>query len=317
MVALKNVADMPFLANAGDALEHVGAILKKVPTKNWRLGITAIALFWLCHSFANLFWYVVPAPELPMAPVMPAVATEENDSGVSIDIAAVQARNMFGVFNAQPIQPVVVEAPPLDVTALNLELGGVVVADDPALSWAFIGNAATQKLYRIGEEVEGAPGVKVAEIYDIKVVLNNNGKLEELYLYGRDGVQLGVAVQDAAPIAPQPIQPVMPVPEVQTTVSRDQIEQARNIGDVVRFMVATEDGKMIGYKVRPGRQRELFDQVGLKADDIVISVNGIEVNEPQKVREVYQALRNATEADLQVMRDGSTHSIQITMSSER
>jgi general secretion pathway protein C len=85
---------------------------------------------------------------------------------------------------------------------------------------------------------------------------------------------------------------------------------------VVRFMVATENGRMIGYKVRPGRKRELFDQVGLRQDDIVVSVNGIEVNEPQKVREVYQALKNATEANLQVMRDGSTHSIQITMSSE-
>ena len=72
---------------------------------------------------------------------------------------------------------------------------------------------------------------------------------------------------------------------------------------------------MIGYKVRPGRKRELFDQVGLKNDDIVISVNGIEVNEPQKVREVYQALKTASEANLQVLRDGGTQSIQIRMSS--
>ena len=83
----------------------------------------------------------------------------------------------------------------------------------------------------------------------------------------------------------------------------------------MRFMVATEGGKMIGYKVRPGRKRELFDQVGLKNDDIVISVNGIEVNEPQKVREVYQALKTASEANLQVLRDGGTQSIQIRMSS--
>ena len=89
----------------------------------------------------------------------------------------------------------------------------------------------------------------------------------------------------------------------------------KSIGDVVRFMVATENGQMIGYKVRPGRKRELFDQVGLKNDDIVVSVNGIEVNEPQKVREVYQALKTATEANLEVMRDGSTQFIQIRMSS--
>ena len=159
------------------------------------------------------------------------------------------------------------------------------------------------------DEIEGVRGVRLAEIHDLKVVLNNNGSMEELWLYGEDGRQ----VASSAPSAPPP----PPAASAQSaTISQDQIQQARNIGDVVRFMVATENGRMIGYKVRPGRKRELFDQVGLKTDDIVVSVNGIEVNEPQKVREVYQALKTATEANLQVMRDGTTQSITITMSAE-
>ena len=165
----------------------------------------------------------------------------------------------------------------------------------------------------MGDDITGVRGVSLSEIHDAKVVLDNNGSLEELWLYGEDGSEMA----SSAPAYTPPPQPPAGADEPQTaTVRPEQLQQARNIGDVVRFMVATENGRMIGYKVRPGRKRELFDQVGLQTDDIVVSVNGIEVNVPQKVREVYQALKNATEANLQVMRDGSTHSIQITMSSE-
>lgn len=313
-MALQNVAQMPFLARSSDSLERFGASVKKVPLKYWRLGLLAIALFWICHTLASMFWYVAPTPDLPVPPVTPTVGSASAGTGRTVDVAAVQSFNLFGNYNAQPVAAPVVEQPRLELTKLNLELQGVIAADDPKLSWAIIGQSNSQKLYKIGDQIEGARGVKIAEVHDVKVILDNNGKLEELWLYGEDGREVASSAPytPPAPVASTPAAE----PEVKATVSRDQLEQARNIGDVVRFMVATENGKMIGYKVRPGRKRELFDQVGLQADDIVVSVNGIEVNEPQKVREVYQALKNATEADLQVMRDGSTHSIQITMSSE-
>ncbi len=314
-MALKNVANHSYIAGAEAALARGSATLKKVPLKFWRLGVLALALFWICHNLAVLVWHLIPAPSLPTVPVTPVtIARADSGPGRNVDVGAIQQLNLFGDLNAQPVvteTPVVEQR--LEVTQLNLELQGIIAANEPSLSWAIIGRADNQKLYKIGDEIDNARGVKIAEIHSLKVILNNNGKLEELWLYGEDGLKV-------ASSAPQPTYtpPVDtgPVPDVQASVSRGQIEQAQNIGDVVRFMVATENGRMIGYKVRPGRKRELFDQVGLRQDDIVVSVNGIEVNEPQKVREVYQALKNATEANLQVMRDGSTHSIQITMSSE-
>lgn len=314
MVALKNVANHSYIASAEAALAHGSHALRKVPLKYWRLGVLALVLFWICHNLAVLVWYLAPAPDLPVAPVVPTTLVRTDSlAGRNIDIAATQQLNLFGDASAQPVveQPVV-EQPRIEITKLNLELQGIIAANDPKLSWAIIGRADNQKLYKIGDPIDDARGVKIAEIHALKVILNNNGNLEELWLYGEDGTK----VASTAPQTYTPPASSGPEPDVQANVSRGQLEQARNIGDVVRFMVATENGRMIGYKVRPGRKRELFDQVGLQADDIVVSVNGIEVNEPQKVREVYQALKNATEANLQVMRDGATHSIQITMSSE-
>lgn len=78
-------------------------------------------------------------------------------------------------------------------------------------------------------------------------------------------------------------------------------------------MVATTDGQMIGYKVRRGRQEALFDQVGFKPDDIVVSVNGIEVNEPQKVREVYLALKETRQIVLEIMRNGGYENLVLDL----
>lgn len=311
MVALKNVAHSPFIADAEAVVMRWVAAARRVPLKYWRMAVMALALVWICHNLAALVWYLVPSPVLPVGQVTPKAGRAVPAPGRALDIAAVQALDLFGNVSAQPVEPVPEQQPQLQRTQLNLELQGIIAADDPSKSWAIIGPGENQKLYKVGDAVDGTSGVKVAEIQSLKVIINNNGTLEELWLYGEDGMN----VASNANYTPPP-RDVAPQPEVAAAITRDQIAQAQNIGDVVRFMVATENGRMIGYKVRPGRKRELFDMVGLKTDDIVVSVNGIEVNEPQKVREVYQALKNATEANLQVLRDGATHSIQITMSSE-
>lgn len=314
MVAIKNVADVPFLANLGAGLDRLAAVLKKVPVPVWRTVIIAVALFWICHSLAKAFWYVAPTPTLPSPTVIPTApsAAAVSEAQRDVDIDSVIAMNLLGDYNSAPVaadDAVTAPEEPVKMTELDLKLQGILASNEPEFSWAIIGPDNDQKMYKVGDEIDGARGVEIVEIYDLKVRLDNNGTLEELWLYGEDGTK--VASSDYTP------PPVQTEDEpVRASVSREQIQQARNIGDVVRFMVATENGRMIGYKVRPGRKRELFDQVGLQTDDIVVSVNGIEVNEPQKVREVYQALKNATSADLQVMRDGSTHSIQISMSSE-
>lgn len=317
MVAFKDVANTPLIARSGAVVDQIAEYARKVPVRTWRMVILAVAIFWIVHSLAKAVWYVIPTPQSPVPKVVPTTATgkSSNQNERKIDIDAIIAMELLGAYNAEPVEAVeapVIEQDDVEITKLNLQLQGIIAADDPKRSWAIIGpNDQNQKMYKIGDPVDGVRGVKIAEIFELKVRLNNNGKLEDLWLYGEDGMKVAKS-GNYVPPAPTP----RPAAADRRTVDADQIRQARNIGDVVRFMVATENGKMIGYKVRPGRKRELFDQVGLQPDDIVVSVNGIEVNEPQKVREVYQALKNATEANLQVMRDGATHSIQISMSSE-
>lgn len=308
-----------YLQQASDGAQKAASLLRKVPVRRWRQLVFILIALWLCHSLARLVWVLVPVPVFPVAPVVPQTASESvAASGTQVDLSKVN--NLFGKFDPQ-LQARLDEErkrreeeqarnEPVQETKLNLKLQGVIASSDPSQSWAIIGESS-QELYKIGDSIAGQRNVKVKEVADLWIILDNNGKPEKLWLYGEDGKKIAVS-------RPPPTRAPEPEPErdvFKAEVDESALKEVKSIGDVVRFMVATENGQMIGYKVRPGRKRELFDQVGLKNDDIVVSVNGIEVNEPQKVREVYQALKTATEANLEVMRDGSTQFIQIRMSS--
>ncbi len=319
-MAVNNVANAALMANTSAVFSRLNRLAKVVPVKLWRMAAMAIALVWVCSSFVDLFWALVPTPKMPAPTVIPGMAkVQMSTAGKKLDLASLQGLNLLGSFdpNAKVDQPAESIKPiagaPLAKTKLKLELHGVMAGHDSAKSWAIIGKSDSQKLYQIDEKLDGVRGVKIADIFPTKVILDNNGKLEELWLYGKDGKDVGSSYIPSSPVSKPSVKKKKGSSAV---VDQSEVMSVKSIGDVVRFMVATEDGRMIGYKVRPGRKRKLFDQVGLKTDDIVISVNGIEVNEPQKVREVYQALKNATEADLEVMRDGNSHSIHISMSPE-
>jgi general secretion pathway protein C len=318
MVQLSRFADAPLVLRLQQESVRALSFLRKVPVAQWRTLVLAVSLIWGCHSLATLFWLVAPIPSAPAEPLV-AITPLSSVQGAKapLSIEGLVAAHLFGNYDAelekQKQQADQASAEDINqITKLDLKLQGVIAASDPNLSWAIIGEENSQQLFKVGDSIPPATGVTLEKVEELRVILNNNGQREALWLYGEDGMNVQSA-QRAAPARPSA--PAESPPVQQAVVSQEQLQSASSIGDVVRFMVATENGRMIGYKVRPGRKRELFDQVGLKNDDIVISVNGIEVNEPQKVREVYQALKTASEANLQVLRDGSTQSIQIRMSS--
>lgn len=312
-MATNSVADSPFVVSATEQLNRAGSYAQKIPAHYFRTALVALALLWAVYTVASLFWVIVPAPSLAPAKVTPTKSGLSTASRNDVDITEIKKLNLFGSFDSKAVaaKPKSGNQVPenIEKTKLNLDLQGIIEASDPDSSWAIIGKGDKQKLYSIGDEIETQRGVKISKIYTSKIIISNRGTLEELWLYGKDGKDMGTEQPSRTP-------QTRAAPGRTAKISPADVKGAKNIGDVVRFMVATENGKMIGYKVRPGRKRELFDRVGLKTDDIVVSVNGIEVNEPQKVREVYQALKTATEANLEVLRDGTTQSIQITMDTE-
>lgn len=312
----QSITQNPALASMSVRVQQGFEYLRRLPPELWRALVMFFAIAWMVKSAATLFWVVFPVPEAAQPP-RPALPLQTNtkpastSSGSYKDLAPLGS--VFGTSApAQVAATPVPQATNTDVdsaknTKLNLKLHGLFASSDPKRGSAIIAAGKDQKLYSVDDEIEGNRGVKLARVLDRRVILNNRGSMESLWLFEEGDFKAPKATPKPTPRKPSPNK------NLRTTARPDQLP--KNIGDVVRFSVHREGGKMIGYRIRPGRDRDLFAQVGLKANDIVTSVNGIEVNDPKQIRSVYKSMKTATEAQLTVLRDGQTHSITISLDS--
>lgn len=325
-MSARELAANPFVYTLSAKLQGALAYVRQLPLPVWRKALIAVSLLWLVHSLSGLFWLLFPVPDMQQPTRLAAPPMESTvKTNANVDLAALKSLSeQFGESVAAPVEVVeeVEPEPELDAatTKLNLKLQGVITSNDQKLGSAIIADGKDQSLYFVGEEIANKRGVKLARVLEQRVILDNKGNFESLWLYSEDDFKKSSRKSSSrrVPVNRSPVSSRKseledsPQPNtISAKARRDQLP--KSVGDVVRFSVHREGGKMVGYRIRPGRDRELFEQVGLKTNDIVTSVNGIEVNDPTQIREVYKSLKTATEAQLTVMREGETYSINISL----
>lgn len=189
-------------------------------------------------------------------------------------------------------------------TSLNLTLSGVIAADDPAIALAFISVAGAQeKSYAINEQVAG--GAIVKEIYQDRVILSRNGRFETLrmpqsfggILLEEETVQPGIANKVNA------IKPAVTSQEVQKY--KQQLLTAPNeLAGLIRQRPVKRNGKIAGYRLFPGSDRDLFNRLGLKPGDIVTAVNDLPLTDPASAMALYGQLPTMGQLSIKLERGG-------------
>ena len=160
-MAFGQLTSNPALDAFEDNVNRLLVKLKALPLSFWRGLIVAAALIWLVRSSATLFWVVFPVPDVPVPAKVAIVETSSAASataGKSIDIAALQAKNLFGdssgVIIDAPVQDIPDAADSAAKTKLNLELSGVLMSSDPSKSSAIIANGNDQDIYQIEKTLQ-------------------------------------------------------------------------------------------------------------------------------------------------------------------
>ena len=72
--------------------------------------------------------------------------------------------------------------------------------------------------------------------------------------------------------------------------------------DVIRIRPHKEQGELKGYRLSPGKDAALFKQVGLKRNDLAVSINGNDLTDMQQALAVMAELKTMTEATITVER---------------
>ena len=81
----------------------------------------------------------------------------------------------------------------------------------------------------------------------------------------------------------------------------------------VRATPARQNGKFIGFRLQPGKQRGALKDLGLKPGDIVTSINGVQIDAPAKGMKAMQALGEGDSVNVTLQRAGQEVSLNLTL----
>lgn len=324
-------------------LERIVGKFRQIPIHVWRRVCLAVLVLWLCYSFSQLFWLLMPAPDIPAPPLsLPsntAFAEQPTSSaGASVDIEALKNLSLFGE-GATEEAPVVTKLSGIEQeaveTSLRLVLHGAVPSSDQQQAKAIIGDGGKQAGFKPGEELSIGPrGVKLAKVMPDRIILDNNGRYETLWLYdkqnssGADSQRRSASTGQAptrrpvqtraesARVDPESagsardlVNAVMPEGDQQHPTD----EQVRMVTDVLNVSMYREGGQLVGFRIRPKGDRALFDQLGLQPNDVVTAVNNIGLDDTSRAMEVYRSLGQESRATLEILRDGTTISVDVAL----
>ncbi|MEH0690742.1 type II secretion system protein GspC [Vibrio cholerae] len=271
-------------------------------------GLT-VGLLMVCAWLAGeLVWRMVDSPRVVSRSI-------HVDSEVTLpaperlNLSSLQNSHLFGRYTqeapaeAAPIQ----EAPK---SRLNLVLVGAVVSSNGEKSLAVIANKGQQETVGIGEAIQGTRA-KLAQVHSDRVIIDNAGRNETIMLQGRDY---------SAPSAPSSSSS-KGAPNHQVEVSVDTLERireeirqdAKKVFQYVRMSQLKEGDDVMGYRLSPGKDRELFDEVGLQNGDIAVQINGLDLKDAAAMTQVFNVLSELTELTLTVEREGQPYEIYIEL----
>lgn len=213
------------------------------------------------------------------------------------DIQAIANAHLFGVQQADP------QADPSTApqTQMNLVLSAVFATNDPAKGLAIIGeSAASANVFSVGEAVR--PGTKLHAVYPDRVILDRSGQLEALALPTQN--MAGIKVSQAAPPRPggsQFQQALRQIAETNPTA----------FAEIVRPQPVFANGVQRGYRVYPGRNRQQFARLGLQPGDLVLTINGTALDDPQRGMEIFNTMGTSDRVTVTVERNGQSQDLTL------
>ena len=232
--------------------------------------------------------------------------------------------NLFGLYtdSIDTIETVEVESAPQ--TQLRLTLSGAVASDDKTTSAAVIENAGKQDTYSPGETITGTRAV-LDSVFRDRVLLKHAGKLETLMLDGFDyneKIQQNVVNKSAiSPAKTRELNSRLTSPNVidQRTNKmlsksaesfKDEINtDPSKITDYLKISPKRKSGKIVGYRLLPGKNADFFQNSGLKSGDIAIQMNGYDLTVPSEAAQALAALKQDKEVSLLIDRNGELNEI--------
>lgn len=224
----------------------------------------------------------------------------------ALDVSHLADWKLFGeVADEEPIE-VQVKA-----TTLKLRLEGVVASPEGG-SYAMISGAGGDTLYQEGDKL-GSAGVKLLSIKGDRVILDNQGSIEELALDADSKTKFAWVESSDEPALEKHFEGTFSADLLQAGTSSGFAGEKSGEGSfldrVSLSIIKSERGSIIGYGL--SADPEVLALFNLQSDDVLVGVNGERMTSPLQALAMRHILRSATVLDLMVERHGRIENITI------
>jgi general secretion pathway protein C len=304
-------------------------ILLQLASPKGRQLITSACVLFTVYVVAKTSWSLLPI-ELPLPTQLPSAdVVQKSEVKRGVDLDSVASATWFGqassdaLASAQAtIQPAlsVAEAEAVE-SSLRINLLGVILADDPKLSRVIVDQQGSHQQFAIGETLPVGRNVALAKVLSDRIIVDNAGRYEFIALYESDQKALGRVAATPEVVAADESEPDdifidlsndSEVSGMLAEVKQKVLSDPSSLAQLVNIGPQYEGGELIGYALSPGQMRKEFNQLGLKAGDILVSVNGMPLNTPEALPQVMVAMQSGM-VDLELLRDGGSVNISVSM----
>jgi len=188
----------------------------------------------------------------------------------------------------------------------KLILVGTVVAGEKSL--ALIRAGAKVEVFHLGEEL--LPEVVVTQIDRKMVILIDHGSRRELFL--KTDNRTGKCVVTPSKVVTK--RGVAAMGDNSWRISSAVVANARaNLNSLLRtarMIPQIKNGKTTGFKLVELQRGSLLGQMGLKVGDLVVEINRVKLNSPEKALQIFQQVRDANNISLGLVRNGKLQTFE-------
>ncbi|TRY29512.1 type II secretion system protein GspC [Aliiglaciecola sp. M165] len=199
-------------------------------------------------------------------------------------------------------------------TRLKLVLSGVVASSDPEIAAAVIEHRGLQNTYGIDDQIDNT-NATLEEVFSDRVIIKNSGRRETLMLDGYDINEVSNRREKIKVArAESRMQPIDEISAEEAEIAIKLQNSTASIRDFIEFSLHRKDGDIVGLRVDPGEKPDIFQQAGFQPGDIVVSINGLELADPQQIREAINPLRRPQSLQLSVERGDDSITLYLDIS---
>ncbi|MFT5063125.1 MAG: general secretion pathway protein C [Gammaproteobacteria bacterium] len=268
---------------------------------------------------ADVTWLMVPS--YSVAAPSQSDSFEQQSARTKFDAKSVTRLNLFGLPPKRETSPAADDRPdPTPTTRdtkLKLVLSGIVLSSNPAFSRAMIQKGGRQELYAVSDDIDD--NTTLHEINEGHVVINNRGELEvlrmeKLAIAKASGNGGGSSFTGRSNLSAANSTQISSETAKELSGVRDQLlRDPTKASDFIRVRPVYSKGVLTGYRIYPGKNRQLFKQAGLRSGDLVKAINGQTLDDPQKGFQMLSSLSSAMSITIDLQRRGKAESVSVNL----